>query len=265
MDSNTTTYTKTFSIDLERTNYHLKMKKRKIKRIIIVIFIWIILIAYFICPLSKINLKVSGNVYFTKNELMNLAYINKNEFWWLFNKNNAIKVLEANDYIENVEIHKSPFGVKMKISEIYPIGKIENSFVFSDGSINDKFDYPFNEKIINITDFSSINSNKINDVSYKYKQVPKYIRDNIESIKVETTSFDYNFILLDGYDEKIGYFTIKTDLVYLDTKFNGNKYSKIIEEISKNNIKYSNENRALIAYLYPEEEKFDLVDSFEGD
>lgn len=265
MDSNTTTYTKTFSIDLERTNYHLKMKKRKIKRIITVAIIWLILIVYFITPFSKINLKVSGNVYYSKQELMDLAYINKNEFWWLFNKNNAIKVLEANEYIENVEIRKSPFGVRMKIEEIYPLGEIGDKFVFSNGNVNYKNNYPLAEKINKLTDFSLVNSNKFNNVSYKYKQVPKYVRDNIESIEIETTSFDFDYVLLNGYDEKIGYFTIKTDLVYLDTKFNANKYTKIMEEVSQNKLKYTKENRALIAYLYPEEEKFGLVDSFKED
>lgn len=265
MDSNTTTYTKTFSIDLERNNYHLKMKKRKLKRILVVAIIWLILIVYLVTPLSKINLKVYGNVYYSKEELMNMAYINSDELWWLFNKEKAIKTLESYEYIENVSISKSPFSTKMTINEIFPIGYIGDNYVFSNGSLKNKNSYPLNSKIVNIADFSLINNDKISALAYKYSNVPFEVRNNFESIKIETikaTSYYYDFILIDGYDEKIGYFTIKTDLVYLDTKFNTNKYAKIIEEISKNKLKYSRENRALIAYLYPDEEEFHLVDSF---
>ena len=78
MDNSTTAYTKTFSIDLERANYHLKMKKRKQKRILIVVIFWMIVIAYFLAPLSKINLKVSGNIFYSKEELINMGYIKEN-------------------------------------------------------------------------------------------------------------------------------------------------------------------------------------------
>ena len=130
MDNATTTYTKTFSIDLERTNYHLKMKRRKKIRLITVIIVWIVLIIYLLTPLSRVNLKVKGNVYYSKEELVKMGYINENRLWWLYDKKNTIKVLESYEYINNVEIKKSLFGTKMTINEVYPIGEIDNSFVF---------------------------------------------------------------------------------------------------------------------------------------
>ena len=73
------------------------------------------------------------------------------------------------------------------------------------------------------------------------------------------------FAKLSFYDEKVGYFIVKVDLVYLDTKFNENKYDKILGEISKNNVKYSEDNPCYVAYHLPSEESFQIVDGFEGE
>jgi hypothetical protein len=90
MDSNTTTYTKTFSIDLERTNYHRNLKLKRRKRLITVVVIWLVIFIYMITPLSRVNLKIIGNVYYSKDELISMGYINENRLWWLFDENKAI-------------------------------------------------------------------------------------------------------------------------------------------------------------------------------
>ena len=104
---NTETYTKTFSIDLERANYHYKYKKRKKKRILIVLVIWAIVFVYLFTPLSKVNLKVEGNVYYSKQDLMSMTYVNKNDYWWLVDTKKAKKVIESYEFIDSVNFSKS--------------------------------------------------------------------------------------------------------------------------------------------------------------
>jgi len=263
MDNSTTTYTKTFSIDLERTNYHLKMKKRKMKRIMLVVILWVLLFIYFITPLSKVNLKVSGNVYYTKEELIKMGYINNKNLWWLFNENNAIKTLESYEYIEDVKIKKSFFGTKMYIKETYPIAKVGDKYLLNTGNLVKIDAYPNKDKIIDITSFDLIEMSDYSYLANKYSRVDLYVRNRIDKVEIIKDSNDYKYIKLYGEDEKIGFFVIKVDLVYLDTKFKENKYNKIIEEISKNNVKYSENKPVFVAYHEYDEESFHVVDSFE--
>ena len=262
MDSNTTTYTKTFSIDLERTNYHRNLKLKRRKRLIVVLIIWLIIFVYMITPLSRVNLKVSGNVYYTKDELVDMGYINENRLWWLFDENKAIKTLESDHYIENVEIHKSLFGTKMNVKEIYPVGLKNNKYVMSNGDLIDREAYSNHSKITNIASFDNIDEVDIDNLVNKYSKIDLEIRNDFYKVEI-VESNEYKYVKLYGNKDNIGFFVIKADLVYLDIKFKGNKYDKIIEEISKNNVKYSEDNPCFVAYHLEKETDFRLVDGFE--
>lgn len=256
-------YTRSFSIDLERANYHKKCKRRKIRRLVLVIIIWLCIIAYFLTPISKINLSVKGNVYYTKQELMDMAYLERNDYWWLVNKDNVVKVLESYDYINEVKVKKSFFGVKMVIDEIFPVAQKDDKFVLSNNDIVNKSDYPFNSKIKSITNVTGIDQEDLDYFITKYSRVDLLVRNRISDATIVSDSNGYRYVKLNGFDERIGYFVIKLDLVYLDTKFKDNKYEKIIEETNINNVKYSESNPVLVAYHYLNEEEFHIVSSFE--
>lgn len=263
MESNTETYTRTFSIDVERANYHLKCKKRKRKRILIVIIVWLIIFAYMFTPVSKINFKVEGNVYYTKDDLMDIAYINKNEYWWLFNSKKAKKVIDSYPFIEKIEFTKSFLGVKAKINEVYPVAIKDNKYVMSNNDIIEKESYDLNYKVNELICFDNVNDEDLQNLVNKYKDISLNIRNNFYNLEIIKDSNEYRYVKLFGNDAQIGYYIIKLDLVYLNTKFNENKYNKIIESISKNNVKYEKEQPAFIAYHYLNEEEFKLVDNFE--
>jgi len=263
MDSNTTTYTKTFSIDLERTNYHRKQKLRRRKRLIVVLIIWLIIFIYMITPLSRVNLSITGNVYYSKSELIDMGYINEKRLWWLLDEDKVIKTLESYEYIENVEVTKSLFGTKMTIKEIYPVGVKAGSYVMSNNSLVKKDDYPNNNKIENITSFDSVIEEDMANLIKKYSKISLNVRNDLYDIEVVKGSSDYSYVKLYGYREDVGYFLIKADLVYLDNKFKENKYEKIIGEINKNNVKYSEDSPCLVAYHYMDENEFHLVNDFE--
>lgn len=262
MDSNTETYTKTFSIDLERTNYHLKCKNRRKKRIIVIVIIWVLFFAYFFSPLSKINLKVKGNVYYTKDELMNMAHLNKNNHWWLVDAKKADKVLESYEFIDSVSITKSILGVTININEIYPVAIKNDKYVMSNKAVIEREEYDLNGKINSLANVDAVSNEDIDYLITKYRDVKLEIRNNFNKIEVVRYSSDYAYVNLFGYDNTIGYFVIQTDLVFLNTKFNEDKYDKIVKEVSKNNVKYEEGEPVLVAYNYLDEEEFHLVDSF---
>lgn len=263
MDNNVSTYTKTFSIDVERANYHHKCNMRRRKRLIVILIIWILIFIYFFTPLSRINLKIYGNVYYSKEEIMNMTYMNKNDYWWLIDTRKAEKVLNSYKHIDGAVFKKSFFGVKLEINEIYPIAEKDNKYVMSNLHIVEKEDYELNEKVGNLITFDNIIDDDFEYLVNKYKLIDLKTRKHFSKIEIIRDSNSYRYVKLYGYDDKIGYFVMKADLVYLNTKFNENKYDKIIEEASKNNVKYSKENPALIAYHYLNEEEFKLVDVFE--
>ena len=266
MGYNTETYTKTFSIDLERANYHLKCKKSRKKRIFVVAIVWAIVFVYIFTPLSRNNLNVKGNVYYTKQDFLDMTYMNPNGYWWLFDTKTAKNVLESNEFIENVKYTKTLFGIKLEIEEIYPVGMRDNIYVMNNKTLIEKKEYDLSDRISSITNLDAIPLDDLNSFVNKYSGIELSVREHInksELIKVELTEGEfYSYVKLYGYDDKIGYFIIKTDLVYLDTKFTGNKYDKIIGQVSKNNVKYSEDGPALIAYHYLDEEYFQLVEDF---
>lgn len=262
MDSNTTTYTKTFSIDLERTNYHRNLKLKRRKRLITVVVIWLVIFIYMITPLSRVNLKIIGNVYYSKDELISMGYINENRLWWLFDENKAIKTLESYEFIESVEIDKSFFGTKMYIKELYPVGVQNNLYVMSNGELLNKDDYSNNSKINDIANFDNVDELDLDNLVNKYSKISLEIRNDFYNVEI-IKSNEYKYVKLYGNREDIGYFIIKADLVYLDIKFKENKYEKIIEEIIKNNVKYSEDKPCFVAYHLQNEADFSIVDGFE--
>lgn len=263
MDSNTTSYTKTFSIDLKRANYHRLQKQKKTKRFIIVCLFWILIILYMFLPFSKVNLKVNGNVYYSKEDLVKLGHVNESYLRWLYDENKTIKVLESYDYIEKVTVSKGLLYTKMEVKEIYPIAIKGDKYLLNNGNVVEKKDYPLNDKIEHIASYD-IDEEDLKDFSYKYSRVKLDIRNKIYKVEMIKNSNGYRFVKLYFNDDNT-YFVIKTDLIYLDTKFNSNKYDKIMEEVSKNNVKYNSDNPIYIAYHLPNEEEFKIVEGFEGE
>ena len=123
-------------------------------------------------------------------------------------------------------------------------------------------EYDNHSKINNITHLDSVNENDLEYLANKYSRVSMAIRNKVSKIEVLRDSNEYRYAKLYFYDERVGYFIVKVDLVYLDTKFNENKYEKILVEISKNNVQYSEDSPCYVAYHLASEEIFQIVDGF---
>ena len=192
-----------------------------------------------------------------------MTYINKSDYWWLVDSKKAEKVLESYKYISNVDIRKSFLGLKMKFEEIYPIAIRNDKYLLSNGHMIEKEEYELNDRIHTLADFNLINQMDLEYLINKYSKIDLNVRNHFNKVEIVKDSNDYNYVKLFGNDEKIGSFIIKTDLVFLDIKFNDDKYRKIIEEVSKKAVIYSDDAPCLIAYHYLNEEEFHLVNTFE--
>ena len=263
MENENLSYTKSFSIDLERKRYHDECKRRRKKRIIRVLILWAIIIIYFLSAFSKVNLKVKGNVYYTKDELVKIGYIDEDNLWWLFNSNDAKKVLETYEYIDSVTFNKSFLGVTLTINEIFPVGIKNNKYLMNNKTLVEKEAYVFSSKINSLTNFDKVENDYIDRVVNKYSGINLNIRNQFTSIEVVEDSNEYAYVKLFGYDSEVGYFVIKVDLVYLNIKFNGTKYQDIINMIKKENKNYTKDDPALVAYHYINENEYHVVSSFE--
>ena len=94
-------------------------------RIAIVLLVWVVIIAYLVCPLSKARItSVSGNMTMLTNEdLYTIGGFSNRNFLWSLNKDNIIKNLENYEFIEDADISLTPFGVKLTIDEVSVVGK----------------------------------------------------------------------------------------------------------------------------------------------
>lgn len=103
----------------------LKNQTERKTRIIIVAIIWLVIVAYLICPLSKARIvSVSGNLtMLNTNDLYEIGGFSSSNFIWSLNKDTIKANYRNYDYINDADISITPFGVKITIDEISVVGK----------------------------------------------------------------------------------------------------------------------------------------------
>lgn len=131
--------------DVERKYLALQNKKKKRRkkkrrtRLCIVIVILILSCLYLGSDLSKVkSIKVSGNHYYTKDEIMKKANLSYKTRYFLMPKFYMQRKLKRDDLIEKVNINKSLSGnIELKVKEVQAIGYFvenkKNYMLFSNG------------------------------------------------------------------------------------------------------------------------------------
>lgn len=270
MQSQTNSYTKSFSIDQERENYHNKMKKRKLSRLSVVVFIWILVITYFILPFSKIgDYQINGNVFIDEEEIRTILHIDSKMLIFLFDKSNGEELLNANSYIKTVNIKKKFFKMIIEIEEIYPVAQFDDKLLLNNKILMNKDDYLYQEKLNSIPFLNG----DIDDTSQPvlYSNLAKVDTDvllkmkNIQVIKKGVEESNYYICDIEFFDEKIGYMMIRVDLSKLDFKFRLKYYNFIINHIEKEKedaIMYPENDPVYVRYDLPNNIDYIIVESF---
>lgn len=191
-------------------------QKSFITRIIIVGILFLILSLYLLTPLSWVgNYSLKGNLNLSKENVLEICHLNKNDSLYLLDEKKAEELLENHPLIKSCEIKNSIFGLKIEIEELTPVLKtFDGDYYFNDASLKtDSFlqneSIPLEIKEIGnslavLTECDSLflitavkkYSNIYFNISPKYRQEIKYFRV-IDSNKY---SFFYNF---DGYYQEI--------------------------------------------------------------
>lgn len=203
----------------------VKKKKKKLKLFrVFVVLIFLVIISLIIVLLSKMKVKgyyISGNTYYTDNEILEKTELNKYPSY-LFTNSYIINSKIKNDkLIDNIKIKKTLTGkFKVIVSEnkILFYDDIEKKSVLSDG-----------EKISYFYEYSPILINEIDKKVYKsflskIKSVSENVLFNISEIKYDPNDIDKERFLLSMNDGNYVYLTL--------SKFtNINNYLEILETI----------------------------------
>ena len=213
-----------------------KKKKRKInKKRIYTFLILLILLVFFIYKLFNTNIKniyVSGNEYFTDQEIIDMAKI-KNYPKSINNLSLTIKNrLEDNIYILSAKVYKKGFinKVYIEIKENYPLFyyKVEDKTVLYNGEkVTDKFTVP--------TVINQIPNTIYDEFTTKLKKVDKKILSRISEIEYAPNEVDEErfflimndgnyvyltlnkFLTINKYIDMIKSFNNKKGILYLDS------------------------------------------------
>ncbi len=214
------------------------LKERKIgfiKRFSILVVLWLLIIGYFVSPISKVGTpKVTGIKNLTISDIIDIARVNSTDYLWDNNTEEQVELLARHPLIKDVEITVNIFGMYIEIEETYPIAKIQSS---STGSNLADFNYYFSD--LSLVDGETVfQSNSLTSAITNMANLPliSNIDNNeiINSILKQLVGIDYN--ILQNIIE------ISYDKNYLET----NQIDVVCLKIAK---KYLNLDADLILYV----------------
>lgn len=115
----------------------LKRKKNLIIKLSIIISVFSLLAIYFFLPLSHAsNTRVSGTKYYSTNQILQIANVNKADSLYMLSEQDIKRKLDEFPLLgDDSKVKITPFGMSIEVEEYYPTFK----------KINDgDFDYYFN-------------------------------------------------------------------------------------------------------------------------
>lgn len=128
------------------------IKKNMVTRIVIVVILWLLIIAYLISPFSKAKIvEIKGNnLNFTSSYISEVGDFSQNSFLWSVNYRKAKENLVNHRYINDIEFKPSILGLTVIIDEVVVVGKNEEEdtkYFLSDGTSVRKSSLDFNDPL----------------------------------------------------------------------------------------------------------------------
>ena len=211
-----------------------KKRKRKLKlsRVFLALF-FLFLVVFIVISLSKIKVNgfsISGNTYYTDNEILDMTGLSKYPSFLLTNSYNVSSKVKDNKLIKRITIKKTLYGrfnVTITENKILFYDSVNNKSVTADGSLVSYY-YEYSPVLVN-----EVNNKKVyNKLIEKMIKVNDDILNNISEIKYEPNDIDKERFLLSMNDGNYVYVTM--------SKFSSiNKYLDIVKTLdSKNGILY---------------------------
>ena len=188
---------------------------------------------FIVISLTKIKVKgfsISGNTYYTDNEILDMTGLSKYPSFLLTNSYNVSSKVKDNKLIKRITIKKTLYGrfnVTVTENKILFYDSVNNKSVTADGSLVSYY-YEYSPVLVN-----EVNNKKVyNKLIEKMIKVNDDIFNNISEIKYEPNDIDKERFLLSMNDGNYVYVTM--------SKFSSiNKYLDIVKTLdSKNGILY---------------------------
>ncbi len=232
--------------------YLLTKRKNFFLRLLTIVILWSVLIAYFFLPFSKVeNITIKGNVFLTKSQILEMANIKEKQFKIDINNRKVENKLNSYSCIEKTTSKISLFSSTLTIKEIYPIGSNENRILWSNGSFsNEKVDEKIYGNIPSIE--ATINASMIEDFASLDSKWGE-LRKNKKMTSIEEKDYPltdkntYSFTFLENIFDKEIMITFVIDKNSISKKLNLEIYEKIVIEI-KENPNYIEEGKVIIGY-----------------
>ena len=156
----------TIAVDKEIEEYHSHKKRRKLVKLLIALFVWLLLIIYLATPLSMyMMMHVKGNVYLKEKEIIEMAGI-EHTWWWAIDSKKVAAKLEEYDNIDNVSMSVDIKGLNISIVEIYPLAVKNDKYVMNIASkLLDKEEYKYRDRVTKIIDISDLDDEYVSRFS----------------------------------------------------------------------------------------------------
>ena len=105
-------------------------------KIVAIFVIFASVVLYFFAPISQVsNYRLEGNIYFTKQEVLDICFLTKKTSLYKVDKKEVKELLDNHPLIKNSKVSCSIFGFGITFEEICPVGKYKTSIYMSDGSL----------------------------------------------------------------------------------------------------------------------------------
>lgn len=196
-----------------------KKKRNLIIKIVSACLVFSLIITYFFLPVSKVsNSSISGNIYYTNEEVLKIAGLNEKDSLYLISKDKIIKSLKDSPLIddESVKVNIYPSGLKIEYEEVVPVLQYQDQRYLSDGTLLDEnllkskdpligdylylhtqdlvtlYSKPFEEKFV---------ASRVEHLSKLILSLEEGVKEKIVGVSYDSSSYYYNFYFDSGLED----------------------------------------------------------------
>lgn len=196
-----------------------KKKRNLIIKIVSACLVFGLIITYFFLPVSKVsNSSISGNIYYTNEEVLKIAGLNEKDSLYLISKDKIIKSLKDSPLIddESVKVNIYPSGLKIEYEEVVPVLQYQDQRYLSDGTLLDEnllkskdpligdylylhtqdlvtlYSKPFEEKFA---------ASRVEHLSKLILSLEEGVKEKIVGVSYDSSSYYYNFYFDSGLED----------------------------------------------------------------
>ena len=200
-------------------NIQKKKKTNLIIKIVSACLVFILITVYFFLPISKVsNSEISGNVYYTDEEVLKIAGLEKKNSLYLISKDKITQSLKDSPLIddESVKVNIYPSGLKIDYEEVVPVLQYQELRYLSDGTLLDEdllkskdplvgdylylhtqnlvklYSKPFEEKFV---------PTRVEHLSKLILSLEEGVKERIMGVSYDSSTYYYSFYFNTGIED----------------------------------------------------------------